>query len=130
MARTLLALRRPEGVERRPRPSSHPPGLHLDEDERAAVVHDEVELAVSGAVIAVDDGEPQALEMLERELLSQAAQVLAAVGGHGPEARHGGVQGQHASVTTSRDDRPRRVVSRRASPATGRSVASPPCSSD
>ena len=47
----------------------------------ASVVRDQVELAEAGAVVAGDQPVAEALEMLEREPLAGAAQVLAQVGG-------------------------------------------------
>ncbi len=44
--------------------------LHLDEDEGIAVADDQVELAVAGAVVALDEGVAAALEVFEGEVLA------------------------------------------------------------
>jgi hypothetical protein len=44
--------------------------LHLDKDEGIAVAQDQVELAVTGAVVALDEGVAALLEILEGEILA------------------------------------------------------------
>jgi len=56
--------------------------LDLDEHERAGVAHDQVELAEPRSVVGLDEPVAEALEMLERETLAEAAEVMAGIG-HG-----------------------------------------------
>ena len=53
--------------------------LHLDEHERPVTSYDEVDLTEAGAVVAGDEGVPEALEVLERALLPEAAEDMAGV---------------------------------------------------
>ena len=53
--------------------------LHLDEHERPVTPYDEVDLTEAGAVVAGDEGVPEALEVLERALLPEAAEDMAGV---------------------------------------------------
>ena len=93
----LLALA--ERVPRRAR--ARAARLDLAEDERLLVGEDEVELAEAGAVVAGDHLVAEALEVLCRELLSAAAELVAGVGGHHrPDARGGGVTDLRVSVAT------------------------------
>ena len=74
-------------------------GLDLAEDERLVVGEDEVELAEAGAVVTGDHLVAEALEVLGRELLSAAAELVAGVGGrHRPDARSDWVTDLRASV--------------------------------
>ena len=58
--------------------------LDLAEDERRGVADHEVQLAVARAVVACDEREAESLEVREREVLTEAAERVAGVGGHGP----------------------------------------------
>ena len=53
--------------------------LDLDEHERPFAAHDEVDLAEAGAVVASDDGVAEALQVLERTLLTQATEDMAGI---------------------------------------------------
>ena len=53
--------------------------LHLHEHERPVIAYDEVDLTEAGAVVAGDEGVPEALEVLERALLPEAAEDMAGV---------------------------------------------------
>ena len=50
-----------------------PAQLHLDEDERSAPAHDEVQLAVAGTVVAFNEFVTLPDQVAERELLSPRA---------------------------------------------------------
>ena len=78
-ARCLRRLSASHGLPRR-RPRSR---LDLAEHERPAVERDEVELAPARAVVARDDLEAAALEVLGGELLAERAEAVARVVGHG-----------------------------------------------
>lgn len=69
-------------AERKPTTPTPETPLHFREDERRAVEYDQVELAVARAVVALDEREAQALEVVEREVLAGAAEVMAEVDGH------------------------------------------------
>lgn len=64
-------------------------GLDLDEDQGVAVERDEVDLAVAGAGVALDDGEPEALEVLAGEALAEASQRAPGVNRRGAGRRAG-----------------------------------------
>jgi len=74
----LPALALVERVPDRVRPPGTP-CLHLHEHERAVATHDEVDLAEAGAVVASDDGVAEALQVLERTLLTQATEDMAGI---------------------------------------------------
>src|SRR4051794_4837161 len=59
-----------------------PPGLDLDEDERGAVEHDQIELAEARPVVAGEHLEAEALEMLGGDVLAALARRMPDVG-HG-----------------------------------------------
>lgn len=61
--------------------------LDLDEDQRVAVADDQVELAEARAVIALHELTAQTLEVGEGEILPEAAELMAQVGGHDDDAR-------------------------------------------
>src|SRR4051794_5694021 len=79
----LRLLDRADRLERRPRRAA--PGLHLAEDERGAVVGDEVELAEAGAVTASEDLVPAAFEVGGGEGLALLAEEVTEIGGHAPD---------------------------------------------
>ena len=58
------------------------PRLDLDEDRRAAVADDQVDLPGEGAVVALEEREPEALVVLEREALAEAPDDLVRRLGH------------------------------------------------
>ena len=64
-------------------------GLDLDEDQRAAVEGDDVELAVAGAGVALDDLPGGAAEALGDQVLGRPAEALAGLG-HGDDGRAAG----------------------------------------
>jgi hypothetical protein len=75
-----------------PRPPGATARLDLDEDERLGVERDEVDLPVARAVVARDDAEPEALQVLRGEVLGSAAEAVARVGeGHAGDAKDGRV---------------------------------------
>jgi hypothetical protein len=47
-----------------------PAQLHLDEDEGSAVAHDQVQLAVTGTIVALEKGIPAAGKIAQRELFA------------------------------------------------------------
>ena len=63
------------------RPARGSGGSDLDEDQGAAVAHDQVDLARAGAVVAGDERGAEGLEVGEREVLAAAAEGSAGVGG-------------------------------------------------
>jgi magnesium chelatase family protein len=85
-----------------------PTRLDLDENERRAVEHDEVELAEPRAVVARDERESEPLEVREREVLAETAEVVTEVGGHADDARDRGVTRDTRFATNLRkgDQRP------------------------
>src|SRR4051812_6371920 len=76
----LLALRLAQRVPRTARPGA--PRLDLAEDERVPVVGHEVDLAEARAVVARENREASAGEVLGREVLAAVAEAMAQVGGH------------------------------------------------
>ena len=84
------------------------------------VADDEVDLAEARAVVAREHAEAQALEVLEREILAEAAEVLAEVAGHADDARRLRVTRQHPIATILR----RTVTSLRAASRAARCCAS------
>ena len=74
MRRTWCCLTRGDRLQRAAGPARGAPRLDLDEDQRRAVAHDEVDLAPPGAVIARDEREAQALEVPEREIFPSGAE--------------------------------------------------------
>src|SRR4051794_18265385 len=79
----LRLLDRADRLERRPRRPA--PGLHLAEDERGAVVGDEVELAEAGAMAAGENLVPAAFEVGGSEGLALLAEEVVEIGGHAPD---------------------------------------------
>jgi hypothetical protein len=75
----LPALAVVEGVPDRARPP-RAARLDLDEHERAFAADDEIDLTEPGPVVTSDDGVAQALEVLERTLLTAAAEEVTGIG--------------------------------------------------
>src|SRR4051794_28766309 len=71
---------RSEWPEHVPRGEPDHPGLHLTEDEKASVPRDDVELAVAGPEVALDDLEPPRLEVPRGELLTPGPEPSPRIG--------------------------------------------------
>jgi electron transfer flavoprotein alpha subunit len=94
-AANLALLARGDRLERRSGVRVDTAGLDLDEDDRRVVADDEVELPEAGAVVAGEQAVAETLEVLERKVLAEAAEVLAGVVGHGSDARRPSATRQH-----------------------------------
>jgi hypothetical protein len=58
-----------DGFERIPQPYS-PPRLHLDEYEGVMVAHDQIQLPVTGSVVALDEGVSSPPQVAQGELFA------------------------------------------------------------